>query len=188
MGGSHLPESLSGPCRCQRYQLKSTKVPKYGAWFGLGSAMPLGLGLDSLSHSSSHALSFFSPPSVHTLSQLCNSSCSNKYTHRTGMCMYKPVHVSVRAVEAGILGWVTGLLQRAPKGCHRALYRRADDGRQLIEKLLRSLSFFRTDQFPAWTAIRAAANVQIRLRTVARCSPTTGPSSLRCTRAHVQAK
>jgi hypothetical protein len=26
------------------------------------------------------------------------------------MCMYKPVHVSVRAVEAGILGWVTGLL------------------------------------------------------------------------------
>ena len=42
---------------------------------------------------------------------------------------------------------------------------------QLIERLLRSLSFFRTDQFPAWTAIRAAANVQIRLRTVARCSP-----------------
>ena len=27
-----------------------------------------GLGLDSLSHSSSHALSFFSPPSFHTLS------------------------------------------------------------------------------------------------------------------------
>jgi hypothetical protein len=31
---------------------------------GLG----LGLGLDSLSHSSSHALPFFSPPSFHTLS------------------------------------------------------------------------------------------------------------------------
>jgi hypothetical protein len=28
----------------------------------------LGLGLDSLSHSSSPALSFFSPPSFHTLS------------------------------------------------------------------------------------------------------------------------
>jgi hypothetical protein len=33
------------------------------AWFGFG----LGLGLDSLSHSSSHALPFFLPPSFHTL-------------------------------------------------------------------------------------------------------------------------
>ena len=29
VGGSHLPDSLSGPCRCLRYrELKSTKVPK----------------------------------------------------------------------------------------------------------------------------------------------------------------
>jgi hypothetical protein len=29
VGGIHLPESLSGPCRCLRYrELKSTKVPK----------------------------------------------------------------------------------------------------------------------------------------------------------------
>ena len=29
VGGSHLPESLSGPCRWLRYrELKSTKVPK----------------------------------------------------------------------------------------------------------------------------------------------------------------
>jgi hypothetical protein len=32
VGGSHLPESLSGPCRWLRYrELKSTKVPK-GDW------------------------------------------------------------------------------------------------------------------------------------------------------------
>jgi hypothetical protein len=31
-------------------------------------SLGLGLGLDSLSHSSSHALPFFSPPSFHTLS------------------------------------------------------------------------------------------------------------------------
>ena len=34
----------------------------------LGLGLGLGLGLDSLSHSSSHAISFFSPPSFHTLS------------------------------------------------------------------------------------------------------------------------
>ena len=33
----------------------------------LGLGLGLGLGLDSLSHYSSHALSFFSPPSFHTL-------------------------------------------------------------------------------------------------------------------------
>ena len=30
VGYNHLPGSLSGPCRCQRYsELKSTKVPKF---------------------------------------------------------------------------------------------------------------------------------------------------------------
>ena len=42
--------------------------PSHSTSTELGLGWDLGLGLDSLSHSSSHALSFFSPPSFHTLS------------------------------------------------------------------------------------------------------------------------
>ena len=50
----------------ERTPIEATPLSATSAELGLG--LGLGLGLDSLSHSSSHALSFFSPPSFHTLS------------------------------------------------------------------------------------------------------------------------
>jgi hypothetical protein len=50
----------------ERTPIEATPLSATSAEFGLG--LSLGLGLDSLSHSSSHALPFFSPPSFHTLS------------------------------------------------------------------------------------------------------------------------
>ncbi len=49
----------------ERTPIEATPLSATSAELGLG--LGLGLGLDSLSHSSSHALSFFSPPSFHTL-------------------------------------------------------------------------------------------------------------------------
>ena len=50
----------------ERTPIEATPLSATSTELGLGWG--LGLGLDSLSHSSSHALSFFSPPSFHTLS------------------------------------------------------------------------------------------------------------------------
>ena len=50
----------------ERTPIEATPLSATSAELGLGLA--LGLGLDSLSHSSSHALPFFSTPSFHTLS------------------------------------------------------------------------------------------------------------------------
>jgi hypothetical protein len=52
----------------ERTPIEDTPLSATSTELGLGWG--LGLGLDSLSHSSSHTLSFFSPPSFHTLS-LC---------------------------------------------------------------------------------------------------------------------
>jgi hypothetical protein len=49
----------------ERTPIEATPLSATSAELGLGWG--LGLGLDSLSHSSSHALPFFSPPSFHTL-------------------------------------------------------------------------------------------------------------------------
>ena len=60
--------AASFPCRFpdERTPIEATPLSATSTELGLGWG--LGLGLDSLSHSSSHALSFFSPPSFHTLS------------------------------------------------------------------------------------------------------------------------
>jgi hypothetical protein len=50
----------------ERTPIEATPLSVTSAELGLG--LGPGLGLDSLSHSSSHALPFFSPPSFHTLS------------------------------------------------------------------------------------------------------------------------
>ena len=50
----------------ERTPIEATPLSATSTELGLGWG--LGLGLDSLSHSSSPALSFFSPPSFHTLS------------------------------------------------------------------------------------------------------------------------
>ena len=53
-----------------RFPYESTPIetmPLSATSTELGLGWGLGLGLDSLSHSSSHTLSFFSPPSFHTL-------------------------------------------------------------------------------------------------------------------------
>jgi hypothetical protein len=50
----------------ERTPIEVTPLSVTSADLGLGLGQ--GLGLDSLSHSSSHALPFFSPPSFHTLS------------------------------------------------------------------------------------------------------------------------
>jgi hypothetical protein len=49
----------------ERTPIEATPLSATSAELGLGLGQ--GLGLDSLSHSSSHALRFFSPPSFHTL-------------------------------------------------------------------------------------------------------------------------
>ena len=49
----------------ERTHIEATPLSATSTELGVGWG--LGLGLDSLSHSSSHALSFFSPPSFHTL-------------------------------------------------------------------------------------------------------------------------
>ena len=60
--------AASFPCRFpdERTPIEATPLSATSTELGLGWG--LGLGLASLSHSSSHALSFFSPPSFHTLS------------------------------------------------------------------------------------------------------------------------
>jgi len=60
--------AASFPCRFpdERTPIEATPLSATSTELGLGWG--LGLGLDSLSHSSSPALSFFSPPSFHTLS------------------------------------------------------------------------------------------------------------------------
>ena len=60
--------TASFPCRFpdERTPIEATPLSATSTELGLGWG--LGLGLDSLSHSSSPALSFFSPPSFHTLS------------------------------------------------------------------------------------------------------------------------
>jgi hypothetical protein len=50
----------------ERTPIEATPLSATSAELGLGLGLGL-VGLDSLSHSSSHALPFFSPPSFHTL-------------------------------------------------------------------------------------------------------------------------
>ena len=70
-GGSRAAPAARTPQSPHRFPDERTPIeatPLSATSVELGLCLGLGLGLDSLSHLSSHALSFFSSPSFHTLS------------------------------------------------------------------------------------------------------------------------